>query len=376
MARGGGFAWAALLVLAGACIPPGEVDESLRRSRARSDGSRSYRDDDAAVVLVVLDGARWQEVFAGTDPQLSGAPAVPAESLMPVLHALAAEQGASIGAPGYGAAMWASGPNFVSLPGYTEIFTGRRVHGCRDNDCPPARADTIVDQARAAFDRPGDVAVFASWEMLEGAAAAHPASLVVSAGRVRTWHAEWLHDDELSRRWLEQGEQADPFPGYGEFRPDRFTAGLALRYLEAKHPRLLFIGLGESDEYCHRGDYAGYVASLRAADDRLGELLAALDRMGPRGRQTTVLVTADHGRGDDYRVHGGDYPESGRVWLVAAGRAIQARGPTRSARSHRLADVAPTVRALLDLEPDDGPAAGVPMAELFASPLAPTAVRP
>jgi hypothetical protein len=327
---------------------------------------RERERDDAAVVLVVLDGARWQEVFVGSDPRLSGAPAVPADALMPALHALAAERGAALGAPGYGSAMRASGPNFVSMPGYREIFTGRRVHGCEDNDCPPARTDTVVDQARASFERPGDVAVIASWEMLEEAAAAHPASLVVSAGRSRTSHAEWLREDAPSRRWLELGERADPFPGYGEFRPDRYTGALALRYLETERPRFLFIGLGEPDEYCHRGDYAGYLASLRTADDLLGHLSAALDRMGPRGRRTTVLVTADHGRGDDYRFHGRDYPESGRVWLVAAGRAIEARGLTRSVRSHRLADVAPTVRALLDLAPDDAPSSGAPLAELFA----------
>jgi hypothetical protein len=49
------------------------------------------------VVLVALDGVRWQEVFLGVDPELAGraklAPesVVPARALMPNLHELIAE---------------------------------------------------------------------------------------------------------------------------------------------------------------------------------------------------------------------------------------------------------------------------------------------
>jgi hypothetical protein len=67
--------------------------------------------------VVVLDGARWQEVFVGSDPLLSGTKAQPAGELMPRMHAILAERGAAIGAPGHGPAMQASGPHFVSMPG-------------------------------------------------------------------------------------------------------------------------------------------------------------------------------------------------------------------------------------------------------------------
>jgi hypothetical protein len=371
----------ALLAAGAACIPPSELDATLQLAPAfvpetateRGATAHQADGDDPAVVLVVLDGVRWQEVFVGSDPQLSGAPAVPAEALMPRMHALVAERGAAIGAPGRGAPISASGPNFVSMPGYTEIFTGRRSHACGDNDCAPARQPTLMDQASAAAARPGDVAVIASWERIERAASAAPERIVVSAGRARATHAELLRDDDVTRDWLERGAQADPFPGYGEFRPDRFTGALAVRYLEAKRPRLLFVGLGEPDEYCHRGDYAGYLASLRESDAVIGSLVDALGRMGARGQRTTLLVTADHGRGRDYRHHGRDFPESGRVWLAAIGGAVEARGFARSLRPHRLADVAPTVRALLELPADAAAASGAPIEELFAPPADATA---
>ena len=88
-------------------------------------------------------------------------------------------------------------------------------------------------------------------------------------------------------------------------------------------------------------------------------------------------MTADHGRGRDYRVHGRAFPESARVWLVAAGRGIEARGFAQAMRPHHLADVAPTVRALLQLPADVAPAAGAPLDELLAGPLeARTAMQP
>jgi arylsulfatase A-like enzyme len=318
-------------------------------------------------------------VFVGADPQLSAAASVPAPSadaLMPHLHALVADRGSALGAPGQGPPIAASGPNFVSLPGYTEIFTGHSRHACADNDCAPTRAPTVMDEARARSSRPSDVAVFASWEKIERAASADPASLVVSTGRSFRSHEESLRDDDTMRSALQQGAHADAFPGHDDFRPDRFTSALALRYLETQRPRLMFLGLGEPDEYAHRGDYAGYLASLRAADATLGDLFAVLGRMGPRGEHTTVIVTADHGRGRDYRVHGRAFPESGRVWLVAAGGGIEARGLSHATRPHHLADVAPTVRALLQLPTDVAPTAGAPIDELFAAPPERSAMQP
>jgi hypothetical protein len=384
---GAAFATLALasLAISASCIPPREVDESLRLSTAHAPATTgrertpSEVDEQTAVVLVVLDGARWQEVFVGGDPQLAagtGAPAPSADALMPHLHALVAERGSALGAPGEGPAIAASGPNFVSLPGYTEIFTGRSRHDCADNDCARTHVPTVMDEARALSPRPSDVAVFASWEKIERAASVDPGSLVVSTGRSWTAHAESLRDDDVTRDALAQGARADAFPGHDDFRPDRFTAALALRYLEAKRPRLMFLGLGEPDEYAHRGDYAGYLASLHAADESIGQLFTVLHRMGARGEHTTVIVTADHGRGRDYRVHGRAFPESARVWLVAAGGGIAARGFARATRPHHLADVAPTVRALLDLPADVAPASGAPLEELLAPPVTQTAMRP
>jgi hypothetical protein len=82
------------------------------------------------VVIVTIDGVRWQEVFGGIDTRLarrggmSEGDIVRGNDLTPNLHRYLAGRGVVLGAPGYGE-MVASGPEFLSLPGYEEIFSGR-----------------------------------------------------------------------------------------------------------------------------------------------------------------------------------------------------------------------------------------------------------
>ena len=213
-----------------------------------------------------------------------------------------------------------------------------------------------------------DVAVIASWAPIGRAATRTPSRIVLSAGRQDVTGARYLIDDPSTREVLDLGARADPRPGHDAFRPDRYTAELALRYLEARRPSFLFVGLGEPDEYAHEDDYRGYLASLRAADDFFGRLFAALDRMGERGRRSLVLVTADHGRARDYRDHGAGLPESARVWLLAIGGPVHARGFVQGPFARRLADVAPTIRQVVGLPLDQAAEAGTPLIELFEEP--------
>lgn len=123
------------------------------------------------VVLVTIDGARWQEIFEGSDTSLSHAPFRPSRELVPNLDRLTRERGAAVGAPGRG--LRATGPNFVSLPGYTEILTGRAPIGCQDNTCATITAPTFLDEAHASGAK---VAAFGSWEMLDRAVSSRPGS--------------------------------------------------------------------------------------------------------------------------------------------------------------------------------------------------------
>ena len=65
-----------------------------------------------------------------------------------------------------------------------------------------------------------------------------------------------------------------------------------------------------------------------------------------------------------FTTHGRDRA-SARVWLAAAGGPIPVRGLAGVAAPRRLADVAPTLRALAGLPPDRTPGAGSPIRELL-----------
>ena len=321
------------------------------------------------VIVVALDGARFREIFAGTDPELSRRQNLPEErqknapQLMPHLHALITGAGAALGAPGHGASISASGPDFLSLPGYSEIFSGRRVTSCRDNGCQGSGAPSIADElaeAPAAW----KTAVVTSWPDI-ARVASNSDRVAISAGRHAGRTRSRFQRDRSVRTALERAEPTPPWPGHDDFRRDRFTAELALAYLKAEQPDFMFVGLGETDEFAHQGDYAGYLDALGDADRYIGELSAALDQRAAHGIDTALFVTADHGRAAGFREHGRAFPESARVWLVAAGSAIEARGLLTVPTARRLADIAPTLRTLFGLPADRDGNAGAPLLELL-----------
>lgn len=308
------------------------------------------------VILVTIDGVRWQEVFHGTDPALAAEAGLPpkrmlsAAQLLPNIHRHFFEGGVAIGAPLASRGIFASGPNYVSLPGYLEILQGRTVPECEANDCPPVRAPTLLDEIRSLPDASRkDVAAFTSWHECSRAASGDPGRVVLSTGRKRGSVSDLAWLDRHCDRLLSQGRQLSPEPGTSEYRPDRATSEIALCYLVAARPKLLWVGLGDTDEHAHREDYAAYLDALRRADAFMGTLFERLAEMGDYGRTTTVIVTTDHGRGPRFQDHGRDQTAS-RVFLLAAGGAVPRRGPLPSERAYRLSDVAPTIRALLGLD--------------------------
>jgi hypothetical protein len=334
-------------------------------THASADDAEGERSE-SAVVLVVLDGVRWQEIFNGVDPamarqrKMTPAETESARDLMPNLARLIESEGLAIGAPGHGGEISATGPQFISMPGYIEILAGKPDFGCYRNECTPAPARTLADQIEDASGV-DDVALVSSWPNIARAASSN-ANFTFTAGRRLVGREATLRADDATARLIDQGAHASAFPGEGEYRPDSFTKPVALRVLVSARPRFLFVGLGDADEYAHRNDSRGYLAALRSSDEFIGGLTETLHGMGSRGRHTTVIVTTDHGRAYNFTYHGAASPESGRVWLVAAGADVRGRGLVTTDRRHTLSDVAPTVRALLGIGEGDAP----PIPEIVA----------
>jgi Metalloenzyme superfamily len=317
------------LVALGLLFSIGTERPALRPAPAAPEPAREAEPTGFNVVLVTVDGVRWQEIFDGADPALADGALLPggearaAGALTPNLHRLFFEEGTVLGDPRRGEGLRAGGPVFVSLPAYVEIMTGA-PSGCDGNDCEPRVPWSI---AAAVARRPGGgAAVFASWERITRTQPAAATGLLLSAGRA-------------------PGEQAPAYPGNGDYRPDRRTAEAAIEHLVHHRPRFLWVSLGDTDEWAHRHDYRGYLEALRFADGFVGEIAAHLDEMGDYGARTAILVTTDHGRDAGFADHGG--AASANVWLMGRGGPIPRRGSTATARAAHLADVAPTIAAIL-----------------------------
>ncbi|HEY6079356.1 MAG TPA: alkaline phosphatase family protein [Polyangiaceae bacterium] len=309
------------------------------------------------VVVLALDGVRYQDVFAPS-----------AAELMPRLYELMHQQGAALGAPGVGFAISATGPDFVSLPGYSEMLTGSSASGCENNGCSGTHALSVADELAQPSRGGWHTAIVSSWPDI-ARVAAKSQRVAVSSGRHGGATRDWFSRSAGARAALTLAESVAPWPGHGDFRRDRFTAELALSYLRERAPSFLFVSLGEPDEFAHQGNHAGYLDALRHADQCIGELQAWLDQRAQQGVKTALFITTDHGRADNFRDHGHAHPESARVWLAAYGSAIGARGLVRAPSPRQLADIAPTVRQLFGLtaEPASAPAGAVLSELLFAA---------
>ncbi|MCC6900420.1 MAG: alkaline phosphatase family protein [Polyangiaceae bacterium] len=354
------LAAAALVALAAPAAPRAETlatDAVPRAKRA-----------DFAVAFVALDGVRAQEVFGGPDRELFGAAvdeSLPAGAeLAPNLRALATHHGVGLGVPGRGPSFRASGPRYVSLPGYIEMLSGRST-ACTHNGCDVSQVRTFLSEmASTGAVAAGEVVAFASWPRLESLLRDERGRVLVSAGRRRAPALVSAAADSGLERLLAEGRSARPAPGRELYRPDRFTAELALAWARHHRPKLLFLGLGDADEHAHRGNYAGYVAALRQADRVVGKLWEWLEQERARGRETLLVVTTDHGRARGF-VHHDREPESGEVWLIGAGSFVHTRGVVELSRPGRLRDVVPSVRALLGLPRDRARRAGAELCGVF-----------
>ncbi len=243
-----------------------------------------------AVVLVTLDGVRWQDAA--------------------LLGAKWREGGT------FSERYRASNPALLSLPNYQDLMLGT-ASPCPDNACGRPSEPTLIDGLLASGVDPSRVAVVASWERIAYAATSRaPPAGVVDTG---------LHEGE-------------PAPPWKNARWDRETMRLGLRVLDERRPRFLWISLNDADEHAHRGDEASYEEALRAYAVFLEKLSARLSA------GDTLVVTTDHGRGngEHWVDHGAQWPESATAWVFA-------RGPTVKAAPKSHLDVRPLLSAALGL---------------------------
>lgn len=316
------------------------------------------------VIIVTMDGVRWQEVFNGAARELiSAKPGGVADTtrltrrfsrdtrqaqrqaLMPFLWSTIARTGWIRGDSAAGSLVRVTNGKRFSYPGYNELLTGSADDRIDSNDKIPNPNVSVLEwlNRRAGFR--GRVAAFGSWDVLPFILNSGRSGLLANGdgppvGNPRTPVERALND--LS---------GDLPPYWGNVRFDAVTQQGALHYLKTSKPRVLYVMLGDTDEWAHERRYDLYLDAANRSDRFLQTLWETVQRMPEYRGRTALLVTTDHGRGsgDDWTDHGRDVPAAERIWMAglmpgARSQESVVRGPLTQAQ------FAATIAALLGLE--------------------------
>src|SRR4051812_172390 len=231
----------------------------------------------ANVVIVTIDGLRWQEMFGGADrayfkrekPDEIGA----AEkrfwretqderrrTLMPFMWSVVASQGQIFGDPDRQSRAHVTNGLWFSYPGYNEMFSGAPDPRIDSNDKIPNPNVTVLEwlNGRPAFR--GRVAAFGAWDVLPFIVNSTRSGIPVGTGFTPVPAPR----TERERAINELAADLPPVWNYGTV--DAPIVYAALECMRTAKPRVLYVMLGEGDEWAHQGRYDLYLDATHRAD--------------------------------------------------------------------------------------------------------------
>jgi hypothetical protein len=317
------------------------------------------------VILVTLDGMRWQEVFGGAEKRLitkkfvgdtaqtlvkfwKESPAQRRETLMPFFWNTIQKQGQLYGNRELGNKVNVSNNQWFSYPGYNEILTGsadnERINTNDPFDNPNKNVLEFINQKKG-FE--GKVAAFTSWETFPWIINTKRNGILVNAG--------WMPATNPNSNEKMLNELSTQLPNYtGGTRLDALTFHYGFEYLKKNKPKVLYISFDETDHFAHEGEYDRYLASAQYIDGFMNTLWTWLQSDPQYKGKTTLVITADHGRGNknisDWRHHGQKMSECDQIWLAVLGPDTPALGEVKTENQLYQNQVAKTLAAFLGFE--------------------------
>jgi hypothetical protein len=309
---------------------------------------------DPIVLLVTQDGLRWQEVFRGAQEALidnndsdsrqkflRDTAGARREVLMPFLWTVVARQGQIYGnRDKVSVAQVTNGKKF-SYPGYNEFLTGSPDPGIDSNAKIPNPNVSVLEWLNRQPSFKGRVAAFGTWDVLPYILNRERSGLYIVAGE------EPIRDEPLTERQAAINDLKRDTPDPWSGNPfDSFSFQAALEHLKLHRPRVLYLMLGETDEWAHEGNYRQYLLAVQRTDRFVRTLWETAQQLSP-GR-VSLVVTTDHGRGDgpEWKDHGEKVEGAENVWIAVMGPQVSPLGERSSVPSVTSSQVAPTVAAL------------------------------
>lgn len=305
-----------------------------------------------SVILVTIDGVRWQEIFNGADLKLieekkeTAAATKKAfwresveerrKALAPFLWETVGREGQLLGDVHSGSPVLVTNRYKISYPGYHELLSGFASDTISSNSKVPNPSPTVLEWLHRRPGFQGLVAAYCSWDVFPAILNRERCGFPVVAGEPSPTLLGRL-SAEVSPPW--DGSVYDAFV---------FHAGL--QYLQEKKPRVFYFAFGDPDEHAHRGSYDDYLEAIQRIDHWLRELWNTVQSIPEYRGKTSLLVTSDHGRGDnaaEWRSHNNKVNGAGYIWVAALGPRVAPTGPWSEHEPFTQAQVAATVASLV-----------------------------
>jgi len=316
------------------------------------------------VILITIDGCRWKEVFGGADSVIlfndkfkkTEANRLTKKfwaktqderrmKLMPFLWSTIAREGRVYGNRAYDNKVSVRNLTNISNPGYSEIFTGYADPAITSNelkDNPNTNVFEFINK------QPGfelKVASFASCDRAQGYLNVKRSDFVINGG-----HVDVLSDSLTPVQKTLNNLQQLAHRGESS-RPDYITYLHAKEYLRLNQPRVLSIGFAWTDDMAHDGSYPLYLEKIFFFDNMIADLWTYIQSLPQYKDKTALLITVDHGRGDEeqWTSHGSKVPHSNEIWFAAMGPGISPEGEMKTRVDFHQDQFAQTIAKLLGL---------------------------
>ncbi len=318
------------------------------------------------VFIITLDGFRWEELYHGAtdslmnDPTYVGDtahlqslfsgnnPTEKREKLMPWFWSTLSTSGQLYGNRTYDNKVNCSNFFWFSYPGYNEILSGYSDPKITSNNKIWNPNETVLEWLNQKPTFNGRVAAFGSWDVFPYIVNTKRSGIPVNAG------FENASGNELTEReiFLNEIQASVPSP-WATVRLDMFTHHYCLEYLKRKHPKVVYIAYGETDDFAHDGAYDHYLKSAHQTDQWIKELWEYVQSDPVYAGKTTFIITTDHGRGNnpksEWKSHGKTFEGSNAIWMAVIGPDTPALGEVKTAGQWWQNQIAKTAAAFLGL---------------------------
>jgi hypothetical protein len=192
----------------------------------------------------------------------------------------------------------------------------------------------------------GKVAVFAMSNLFDRILNKPQSSRLISCD------TEQVARPDAAFRLLNEMQQLAPKPF--EERPDLLTYFQAKEYLKLYRPRVMYLEMGETDDYAHAGSYDFYINTLHSQEEMIRSLWIYVQSIPQYKDKTTLLIACDHGRGgkvkSQWTDHGPNIPDSKDIFILAMGPDMPALGEVGADTQLWQGQIAATIAKFLRLD--------------------------